>query len=646
MARYTRTPVSTLQGINNELAKVELAMKDTLDRKGVTPNFMDANLDMNSRRVLNLPAPLTDQEPLRRGDLATGSNISFEYAQDTYLSIKEFLISKGLSGNYGFFEQGFSFVNEGDVGIDSDNKLWLLGTGSATVTAGTTPSSPDYERVSSYSFLTVAQLQEGSLQVGDTAILEDRGLATFEVVTGGTPNGLDVLDAGNGNTAVIKESVSNLDARWYGLSEDRGDNQLPIQAMIDDVGFFVLPPGVFDISDTIYYRGSTKSLGSVWRGAGKETSTINCVGMGGKSAIAVDGDVFVRLELADFKVTGFCDYAISLETATRETFQTKLSRLRLFSGNDTVRISRPFSVEVSHVDADSNNGHCFYTLGGNTVQFSNCYAHSVGVGKAGYRILGRALLVSCNGIDETTGDRYWGWFGDLATNKSYQITAINCNAEDFGSQGAILCENFGNLSIQGMSFLPRSTGTYDNIIHLKDSGNNRVYLDSVTSVSSKGATLSGESNLKAAGLTFGLSMSTSFTDYRDKSVSITYPLPYISTTADEFGVTALSINNLHAERDYSYETPVVKTWTVNSPTYDGTKVKSVKTANTSATSITNCTGLREGTTLHLLIKDTFTTIRHSIGGEGRFVLKSGADELLSNGDVLTFVANGSSWVQM
>ena len=56
MARYTRTPVSTLQGINNELAKVELAMKDTLDRKGVTPNFMDANLDMNSRRILNLPS--------------------------------------------------------------------------------------------------------------------------------------------------------------------------------------------------------------------------------------------------------------------------------------------------------------------------------------------------------------------------------------------------------------------------------------------------------------------------------------------------------------------------------------------------------------------------------------------------------------
>ena len=57
MERYTRIAVSTRQGSNNELVKVELARKDTLDRKGVTTNFMDANLDMNSRIVLNLPAP-------------------------------------------------------------------------------------------------------------------------------------------------------------------------------------------------------------------------------------------------------------------------------------------------------------------------------------------------------------------------------------------------------------------------------------------------------------------------------------------------------------------------------------------------------------------------------------------------------------
>lgn len=82
MARYTRTPVSTLQGINNELAKVELAMQDTLDLTGSTPNYMDTNLDMNSRRILNLPLPLTDQEPLRRGDIPTGLSVSAQYVDD------------------------------------------------------------------------------------------------------------------------------------------------------------------------------------------------------------------------------------------------------------------------------------------------------------------------------------------------------------------------------------------------------------------------------------------------------------------------------------------------------------------------------------------------------------------------------------
>ena len=46
------------------------------------------------------------------------------------------------------------------------------------MTDGTTPSSPDYERVASYAVLTGAQLQEGSLQAGDTAILKDRVLVT------------------------------------------------------------------------------------------------------------------------------------------------------------------------------------------------------------------------------------------------------------------------------------------------------------------------------------------------------------------------------------------------------------------------------------------------------------------------------------
>lgn len=148
MARYTRTPVSTLQGINNELAKVELAMKDTLDRKGVTPNYMDANLDMNSRRILNLPAPVTDQEPLRKGDIAAdNAGASIAYVNEGFTPLRSWLISIGYSGSFGFFEDGFTYSGDGYVGFDTNGGMWELGSGTATVPAGTVPSSPSYKLI-------------------------------------------------------------------------------------------------------------------------------------------------------------------------------------------------------------------------------------------------------------------------------------------------------------------------------------------------------------------------------------------------------------------------------------------------------------------------------------------------------------------
>ena len=163
MARYTRTPISTLQGINNELAKVELAMQDTLDRTGSTPNYMDDNLDMNSRRILNLPAPITDQEPMRKGDLAAGSNVSLEYVDSKFLPTNQYLLSQGLSGAFNFFEEGFTYSQEGDVGIDADGQMWLYVGANAPykeVAPGTVPSAPDYNKVIlSTLFLSFASLK-------------------------------------------------------------------------------------------------------------------------------------------------------------------------------------------------------------------------------------------------------------------------------------------------------------------------------------------------------------------------------------------------------------------------------------------------------------------------------------------------------
>ena len=71
MSRYIdeRNIVSSLAGINAELEKIANTQADTLSRKGDTPNQMETNLDMDNFRIINLPPPISDAEPLRQADI-------------------------------------------------------------------------------------------------------------------------------------------------------------------------------------------------------------------------------------------------------------------------------------------------------------------------------------------------------------------------------------------------------------------------------------------------------------------------------------------------------------------------------------------------------------------------------------------------
>lgn len=69
MARYIKQNVNSVPSINAELTKIQTAIQDTLSRKGDVPNQMEGTLDMNSERIINLPEPVSDHEPFRKGDL-------------------------------------------------------------------------------------------------------------------------------------------------------------------------------------------------------------------------------------------------------------------------------------------------------------------------------------------------------------------------------------------------------------------------------------------------------------------------------------------------------------------------------------------------------------------------------------------------
>lgn len=77
MAKLTLSDVTTGNGsslvstINANSLATETALENTLSRDGTSPNEMNADFDMNSNRILNLPEPSSGQEPLRLQDYNT-----------------------------------------------------------------------------------------------------------------------------------------------------------------------------------------------------------------------------------------------------------------------------------------------------------------------------------------------------------------------------------------------------------------------------------------------------------------------------------------------------------------------------------------------------------------------------------------------
>jgi hypothetical protein len=76
MSKVTLTNIENLQSettavqaINENFDAIEAAMELTLSRNGATPNQMTAPLDMNSQRIINLPAPIDANDAVRLVDL-------------------------------------------------------------------------------------------------------------------------------------------------------------------------------------------------------------------------------------------------------------------------------------------------------------------------------------------------------------------------------------------------------------------------------------------------------------------------------------------------------------------------------------------------------------------------------------------------
>lgn len=100
---------SLITAFNNNNAAIRAAIENTLSRDGTSPNEMNAQLDMNSNRIINLPEPVSATEPVRYGefqpfvdDLDTavaGVEALYDSFDDRYLGAKAVLPTVDNDGN-------------------------------------------------------------------------------------------------------------------------------------------------------------------------------------------------------------------------------------------------------------------------------------------------------------------------------------------------------------------------------------------------------------------------------------------------------------------------------------------------------------------------------------------------------------------
>lgn len=145
----------------------------------------------------------------------------------------------------GTFQAGFTYVNANDVGIDETTGKGYAGP-VCPVAAGTDPMSGGFVDRSGtiYGVATVADIGTGRYDIGATIEVSDRGLAKFKIVSGGTPDGMGVIPAGAGKTAVIQPDDSTTIIS-YGAKMDMVSDDAPyIQYMSRKLCRVKCPPAL------------------------------------------------------------------------------------------------------------------------------------------------------------------------------------------------------------------------------------------------------------------------------------------------------------------------------------------------------------------------------------------------------------------
>jgi hypothetical protein len=221
MTKFTFSRISSMvnapAAINGIIAQIESALDTLVSRDGVAPNQMLTSLDVNSNHILNLPAPVADQEPVRLQDISTLTPNTVTVA-DVLAALP-------------------------DVHVNSIAAL-------RTVT-------PDASRV----ITTTGYYTSG-----------DGGGGHFHGVTGAAPgtyvdNGGTIIvpSGGNGSAAWLRQDIGVLSVRCFGAKGDGAtDDAAAFQAaLFSGSRLIVVPSGNYVIGSKLYIPAEVGLVGEL-----------------------------------------------------------------------------------------------------------------------------------------------------------------------------------------------------------------------------------------------------------------------------------------------------------------------------------------------------------------------------------------------